>query len=140
MRLVGIPESEIAETLRLFERENDLSGIELTTCMREGELEVSASFDPGDEQLYGPVGGTPLPPGAQPQGTSPGPPEPLVPPEVAPSSAHTTEPDGPLVAVASYDPQTGRYLDADGLAHTQSDLKVAPVPEDWQDLVLREMG
>jgi hypothetical protein len=42
--------------------------------------------------------------------------------------------------VASYDPQTGRYLDADGLAHIQSDLKVGPAPQKWQDLVLKEAG
>lgn len=97
----------------------------------------------GDEQLYGPVGGTPLPPGVPPQGAAPvppAPPETPVPPAVTPSSVHTTEPGGPSVAVASYDPQTGRYLDADGLAHTQSDLKVGPVPRNWQDLVLKEAG
>lgn len=52
MRLVGIPESEIAETLRLFEREHDLSRLEVTTCMREGELEVATSYDAGDAPLY----------------------------------------------------------------------------------------
>lgn len=96
---------------------------------------------PGEEQLYGPVEGTPLPPGAQPQGTPPdAPPVPPTPPAAVPNSAHLGEPNGPPVVVSSYDPQTGRYLDADGLAHTQSDLKVGSSPEGWQDLVLQEGG
>jgi virulence factor Mce-like protein len=96
---------------------------------------------PGEEQLYGPIGGTPLPPGAAPQADPPAPPAPPdvpPPPAVAPSSADTAVPSGPSAAVASYDPQTGRYLDADGLAHTQSDLKVGSAPTSWQDLVLQE--
>lgn len=52
MRLVGIPESEIAQTLQIFERDHDLARLEVTTCMREGELEVATSYDAGDEPLY----------------------------------------------------------------------------------------
>lgn len=98
----------------------------------------------GEEQIYGPIEGTPLPPGGSPQGGPPAPPAPPAPPDVppppgiAPSSADTAVPTDPPAAVASYDPQTGRYLDADGLAHTQSDLKVGSAPTNWQDLVLRE--
>ena len=40
LRLFGIPESEIAETLRVAEREIGLDGLEITTCLRRGELEV----------------------------------------------------------------------------------------------------
>jgi nicotinamide-nucleotide amidase len=41
LRLFGIPESEIAETLRVAEREIDgLERLEITTCLRRGEVEV----------------------------------------------------------------------------------------------------
>jgi nicotinamide-nucleotide amidase len=40
LRLFGIPESEIAETLRVAEREIGLDGLEITTCLRRGELEI----------------------------------------------------------------------------------------------------
>ena len=40
MRLFGIPESEIAETLRVAEGEIGLDGLEITTCLRRGELEI----------------------------------------------------------------------------------------------------
>lgn len=75
--------------------------------------------DEGD-RLYAPVEGTPPPP------------------EAHPSSALTTGDDGPRVAVATYDPQTGRYLGPDGVARNQSDLKVSTAERSWQDLVLRD--
>jgi nicotinamide-nucleotide amidase len=41
LRLFGIPESEIAETLRVAEREVDrFDALEITTCLRRGEVEV----------------------------------------------------------------------------------------------------
>jgi nicotinamide-nucleotide amidase len=41
LRLFGIPESEIAETLRVAEAEIDRFGeLEITTCLRRGEVEV----------------------------------------------------------------------------------------------------
>ena len=46
LRLFGIPESEIAETLRVVEQEIDFSGLEITTCLRRGELEVVIRSDP----------------------------------------------------------------------------------------------
>jgi nicotinamide-nucleotide amidase len=42
LRLFGIPESEIAKTLVEIEEETDLSELEITTCLRRGELEVEA--------------------------------------------------------------------------------------------------
>ena len=45
LRLFGIPESEIAETLRIGEREVGLDGLEITTCLRRGELEVVVRSD-----------------------------------------------------------------------------------------------
>jgi nicotinamide-nucleotide amidase len=47
LRLFGIPESEIAETLRVAEKEVDaFERVEITTCLRRGEVEVSARFEP----------------------------------------------------------------------------------------------
>jgi nicotinamide-nucleotide amidase len=47
LRLFGIPESEIAETLRAAEREGvDLGALEITTCLRRGEIEVVTRFEP----------------------------------------------------------------------------------------------
>src|SRR5437868_11129940 len=40
LRLFGIPESEIAETLRIADREVGLDGLEVTTCLRRGGLGV----------------------------------------------------------------------------------------------------
>jgi nicotinamide-nucleotide amidase len=45
LRLFGIPESEIAETLRVAEQEIGLDGLEVTTCLRRGELEVVVRSD-----------------------------------------------------------------------------------------------
>jgi nicotinamide-nucleotide amidase len=51
LRLFGIPESEIAETLRVAEQELSQEGLELlrleiTTCLRRGELEVTIRHEP----------------------------------------------------------------------------------------------
>ena len=46
LRLFGIPESEIAETLRLAEDAHGLEGLEITTCLRRGEVEVVTRFAP----------------------------------------------------------------------------------------------
>ena len=40
LRMFGIPESEIAKSLREIEGETDLTDLEITTCLRRGELEV----------------------------------------------------------------------------------------------------
>jgi nicotinamide-nucleotide amidase len=49
LRLFGIPESEIAETLRAAESEIGLDGLEITTCLRRGELEVAIRYEPREE-------------------------------------------------------------------------------------------
>ncbi len=49
LRLIGIPESEIAKTLREVERETDLSALEITTCLRGGELEIDVRHREGAE-------------------------------------------------------------------------------------------
>jgi nicotinamide-nucleotide amidase len=47
LRLYGIPESEIAETLRAAGRRGiELDRLEVTTCLRRGELEVVSRYEP----------------------------------------------------------------------------------------------
>jgi nicotinamide-nucleotide amidase len=53
LRLFGIPESEIAETLRLAqERGIALEDLEITTCLRRGEVEVVTRFEPPAASTY----------------------------------------------------------------------------------------
>jgi nicotinamide-nucleotide amidase len=53
LRLFGIPESEIAETLRVAEgRVSGLEALEITTCLRRAELEVVIRHEPDSAQAY----------------------------------------------------------------------------------------
>src|SRR5205807_1248509 len=53
LRLFGIPESEIANTLRDAEAAGlSLDGLEVTTCLRRGEIEVSTRYEPPAEAAY----------------------------------------------------------------------------------------
>jgi nicotinamide-nucleotide amidase len=54
VRLFGIPESEIANTLRAAEDEGlELEpGLEITTCLRRGEIEVATRFEPDAQGSY----------------------------------------------------------------------------------------
>jgi nicotinamide-nucleotide amidase len=53
MRLFGIPESEIANTLRAAEQEGiELSELEITTCLRRGEIEIATRYEPPAEPAY----------------------------------------------------------------------------------------
>jgi nicotinamide-nucleotide amidase len=53
LRLMGIPESEIAETLVVAEQSGlDLSPLEITTCLRRGEIEIATLYEPGAEAAY----------------------------------------------------------------------------------------
>jgi nicotinamide-nucleotide amidase len=53
VRLFGIPESEIARTLREAEAAGvDLAPLEITTCLRRGEIEVSTQYEPDAEEAY----------------------------------------------------------------------------------------
>ena len=49
LRLFGVPESEIAATLREAGRRLDLAPLEITTCLRRAELEVDIRYLPGTE-------------------------------------------------------------------------------------------
>jgi virulence factor Mce-like protein len=150
-----------------------------------------------DHRIFGPIEGTPLPPGAFPHGTPPGPrganpppgtlgaaapppqssanmstqaadfppiapldvpaqgelspPPPAVPPPPTgpppPDTVNGSQPQAhpssfgpkvsrpvPSVAVAPYDPRTGRYVAPDGKMYQQSDLATPTAPKKWQDL------
>jgi nicotinamide-nucleotide amidase len=53
LRLFGIPESEIANTLRAAEAEGlALENLEITTCLRRGEIEIATIYEPAAEQEY----------------------------------------------------------------------------------------
>jgi nicotinamide-nucleotide amidase len=53
VRLFGIPESEIANTLRAAQAAGlDLAPLEITTCLRRGEIEVSTQFQPAVQPAY----------------------------------------------------------------------------------------
>ena len=53
LRLFGIPESEIAATLRAAAQEEiELERLEITTCLRRGEVEVVVRYEPGDADVY----------------------------------------------------------------------------------------
>ena len=53
LRLFGIPESEIAETLRVAERGGvELERLEITTCLKRGEIEVVTRYEPDAEPTY----------------------------------------------------------------------------------------
>lgn len=53
LRLFGIPESEIAETLRIAEREGvALARLEVTTCLKRGEVEIVTRYEPDAQDAY----------------------------------------------------------------------------------------
>jgi nicotinamide-nucleotide amidase len=53
LRLFGIPESEIAETLRVAEREGvRLDELEVTTCLKRGEVEIVTRYEPDAQEAY----------------------------------------------------------------------------------------
>jgi nicotinamide-nucleotide amidase len=53
LRLWGIPESEIAETLRVAEkRVPGLDDLEVTTCLRGGEVEVVVRHEPSSQAAW----------------------------------------------------------------------------------------
>jgi nicotinamide-nucleotide amidase len=52
IRMFGIPESSLAQTLREVESEVDLSPLEITTCLRRAEIVVDVRRREADEGLY----------------------------------------------------------------------------------------
>jgi nicotinamide-nucleotide amidase len=51
IRMFGIPESELAKSLREIEADVDLAPLEITTCLRQAELVVDIRSRPGQEKL-----------------------------------------------------------------------------------------
>jgi phospholipid/cholesterol/gamma-HCH transport system substrate-binding protein len=114
-----------------------------------------ARVDNNSDRLFGPVEGTPLPPGAAPAPESPSPgsaepppagaqtpsparmppPAQVDGPPVAPSAFDTSDATPrPSVAITQYDPKTGRYAAPTGQVFQQTDL-VAGEPKTWRDLI-----
>lgn len=87
-----------------------------------------------DEQIFGPVAGTPMPPPAPPAVVPPPAEGGAVP--AAPSSAHSSGDEGPSVAFATYNPQTGQYAAPDGTVYSRPDL-VRPAAHSWEELMPR---
>jgi len=53
IRMFGLPESGLAETLRDAERlVSGFDSLEITTCLRRGELEIVTRFEPQDASSY----------------------------------------------------------------------------------------
>jgi nicotinamide-nucleotide amidase len=53
LRLFGIPESEIAATLRAARDSGvDLDALEITTCLRRGEIEIVTRWEPAADDVY----------------------------------------------------------------------------------------
>jgi nicotinamide-nucleotide amidase len=53
IRMFGLPESGLAETLREGEgRIADFDRLEITTCLRRGELEIVTRYEPDAAQVY----------------------------------------------------------------------------------------
>jgi nicotinamide-nucleotide amidase len=53
MRLYGLPEAELAATLRDLEAEGvPLDALEVTTCLRRGEIEIATVFEPAAADAY----------------------------------------------------------------------------------------
>ena len=53
IRMFGLPESGLAETLRIGETEiADFDRLEITTCLRRGELEIVTRYEPSAEDVY----------------------------------------------------------------------------------------
>jgi phospholipid/cholesterol/gamma-HCH transport system substrate-binding protein len=104
------------------------------------------------DRIFGPVEGTPPPPGLPgPPPAAPPPPAPLpapAPTELPPPAGTDlppAEPNAfnskgprvtPSVAVLHYDPRTGRYVTPDGHLFRQSDLVPAKTPKTWKDMLV----
>ena len=48
IRMIGVPESDIAKTLREFDAAEGLGDLEVTTCLRKGEMEILVSHRPDE--------------------------------------------------------------------------------------------
>ena len=69
-----------------------------------------------NDNIYGPLEGTPMPPGPAP---------------AAPAAANSS---GPSVAIATYDPVTGQFATPDGSVARQTTV-TEKGPQGWSDLL-----
>lgn len=51
IRMIGVPESDIAKTLRDFDESDGLGDLEITTCLRKAEMEILISHRPEEHAL-----------------------------------------------------------------------------------------
>ena len=88
------------------------------------------------ENIFGPLEGTPMPPGPPPAAGVPEIP-PVTPPGavVAPSAFSPGKTGGPSVAIATYDPKTGQYATPDGGVYRQTNLVPQSGDRSWEDLL-----
>lgn len=99
-----------------------------------------------EEHIYGPLEGTPLPPGPAPAGPVPPAPAAAVPdpalpppaagggPVMAPSGYGTADGE-PSVAIATYDPKTGQFATPDGGVYRQTEMAAGGPAQTWQDML-----
>lgn len=98
-------------------------------------IPIDDRADFGD-RIFAPVGGTPLPPWATPEGASPDSPRPQVPGPPPPFAGHgESAAPTPSVAVVPYDPNTGKYMTPDGRYEQQTNLVPGSGPKSWTDLM-----
>lgn len=86
-----------------------------------------------NDQILGPIEGTPPPPAAPP---APAPPPAPASPPAAPSSFAGGPDVGPSVAIAHYDPATGAVAGPDGRVFSQTDRAEGGQANSWRDLIL----
>lgn len=54
LRMFGLPESGLAETLRVAQQQiPDFVSLEITTCLRRGEVEMVTRYEPDADRAYG---------------------------------------------------------------------------------------
>ncbi len=148
------PTVEICDSDKPFEplqmRQHVLGPYPLDPSLVAQGIPPDERMDPS-AGLFGPLGGTPMPPAASPP-AAPGPaesvpstgvpgpgdstvsPEPVVPPAVAPSGFASGPRSAPAVAAVPYDPANGVYVTADGRLERQPAL-VGGALTSWKDLL-----
>ena len=97
------------------------------------------------ENIFGPLEGTPMPPGPAPAADAPPAPAEAVPPTVppasppgavvAPSAFSPGKTGSPSVVIATYDPKTGQYATPDGGVYRQTNLVPQSGDRSWEDLL-----
>jgi hypothetical protein len=136
------PTAEICESDKPFEplamRQHALGPYPIDPYLIAQGIPPDDRVDFGD-QIYGPLEGTPMPPGvpAPPQGAQTAPPPAGTDgggPVAAPSSFAPNGSGGPSVAIARYNPRTGQYATPDGKVYRQSDLVTPAGARSWKDL------